>query len=651
MSDEFKYFSKTKVNPVFNKSALTELLSFGSWGTEHFFILFNNEKKFKQFGCLEVYLLLHNRWIELHKAHNNDEITHEVYRTEINRLNRHIREELLENLPHDFTITSKIQSQIFYDFEKHKLLRKTKKSIILFALTIVAIAGLYLYFVPKQLYQEEQYQILQKAIASRNDKDFEKKVEQETGFSYEEVKNIAENVKSKSKSDFNLGNANLFLGDMNTAIYHYDKAISINNRFIPAYINKGFSLMIIGKYELALQAYDEVIKFNAAFIKDAYLNKGLVYLAIKDTVKALKSYESAINLDSTFSSALRSKGHILVEQHKFEEALVYFDRTISLGTKDLFDYYYKGVALSMLSRYEEALKNLKTALPVSDLDPRVLLEIGICLEHLFKLDDALSYYDKFLQKKPNDAFTHFRKGYTFGLLNKPFEAIQSFTKAIQIDNNYIDAYINRSRNYNKLGNEQDALKDCDKAMDIDICNPHSYHDKGDILVKLDRYDDAIKCYQKAITVAPLDKGNSISYNNMGEVFFGMQCLDEAIDCYNNAIRYDKNYIEAYRNIGKSFFCKGDFNQSLITFNKALAIDSTDVETYYNKSIVVLIGFQKYDEAINIMNKAILMNKELSFGYCQIIESILYSLGKCKEANYFFKKIKSNYYSINKRPCS
>ena len=64
---------------------------------------------------------------------------------------------------------------------------------------------------------------------------------------------------------------------------------------------------------------------------------------------------------------LVSKGKVLLEEGKFDEALGYFEQALILKPNDPELWNFKGVALRSLGRYEEAIECFNKSL---EIDPR-----------------------------------------------------------------------------------------------------------------------------------------------------------------------------------------------------------------------------------------------------------------------------------------
>ncbi|MEI2761479.1 tetratricopeptide repeat protein [Methanothrix soehngenii] len=80
------------------------------------------------------------------------------------------------------------------------------------------------------------------------------------------------------------------LGKYDEAIQAYDQAIRINPQFAEAWYNKGVALTALGKYDEAIKACDQAISINPQFA-EAWYNKGVVLKALGKYDEAIKAFE------------------------------------------------------------------------------------------------------------------------------------------------------------------------------------------------------------------------------------------------------------------------------------------------------------------------------------------------------------------------
>lgn len=152
-------------------------------------------------------------------------------------------------------------------------------------------------------------------------------------------------------------------GRFREAINCFDKAIDVDPQDVRAWFNKGYCLNQLEDYDAALAYFDKVLAAgpkakNAEWM--AWTMKGICLKSLGRTEDALKCYDKALDINPQDFMALYNKGCILREQKRYEEALVYFKRTIALGSNP--NYYNArfnaGGCLVALERHEEAAQYL-----------------------------------------------------------------------------------------------------------------------------------------------------------------------------------------------------------------------------------------------------------------------------------------------------
>jgi lipoprotein NlpI len=116
-------------------------------------------------------------------------------------------------------------------------------------------------------------------------------------------------------------------GDAKKAIEFFDKALKIDDWYLPAWNDKGVALLELEDYQKALYCFEKVVTLDPVSSMPLY-NKGYVQLILgdyADSVKTLDSFlERYMNKDDFYKYALylKAKGHYnLKEYEKAQEAL------------------------------------------------------------------------------------------------------------------------------------------------------------------------------------------------------------------------------------------------------------------------------------------------------------------------------------------
>jgi tetratricopeptide (TPR) repeat protein len=99
---------------------------------------------------------------------------------------------------------------------------------------------------------------------------------------------------------------------------------------VQSYIDQGIKNSQAGRYDQAIQAFDQALKLKP---KDPALitYKGIVYYAKGQNDRAMPLFEEAIKLNPNFGRAYYQRGMIYYNQKKYGQALTDITKAKSLG--------------------------------------------------------------------------------------------------------------------------------------------------------------------------------------------------------------------------------------------------------------------------------------------------------------------------------
>ena len=114
---------------------------------------------------------------------------------------------------------------------------------------------------------------------------------------------------------------------------------------------------------------------------------------------SLNSPPSMIN--STEVETLYNTANNFYNNQKYDEALQYFDKALTIDPSSVNALNNKGTALDHLKRYNEALQFYDKALSIDPSSVNALNNKATTLDHLQRYDEALQFYDKALSIDPS----------------------------------------------------------------------------------------------------------------------------------------------------------------------------------------------------------------------------------------------------------
>lgn len=298
------------------------------------------------------------------------------------------------------------------------------------------------------------------------------------------------------------------------------------------------------------------------------------------------------------------------------------------------DLINKGVSLGHLKRYEEEIVYFDKTLTINPKSLEALCNKGSVLGDLNRYQEALACFDKVLKINPEYSIAWYGKGVVWGRLNRPEKAIEYYTKALEIDPKYANAWCNAGVEFENLYKDQIAIECYQKALEINPKYIRAWYNKGVVLTKLNHYQEAIECFDEALKI---DSEYIDALCNKGVVLFQLNYYQEAIDYFDKVLMFNPKFAHAWCNKGCALE-KLNYNQKAIEcYDKVLSIDPTFVQAWFNKGIA-LSKLNHYQEAIKCFNKTLEINpkylKAWSFkGFS------LFKLDYLNEALECFKKAK------------
>lgn len=124
-------------------------------------------------------------------------------------------------------------------------------------------------------------------------------------------------------------------GNYEAAISKYNKALEIDKDNLFALVEKAFSLLSLEKYDDAIICCQKAISSHPGNenLKTLYVTYGTAYDKLKKTDKSIEIYDDGIKLFPDYYQLYFNKGVSLASVKKYDEALLCFQKTVTLNPK------------------------------------------------------------------------------------------------------------------------------------------------------------------------------------------------------------------------------------------------------------------------------------------------------------------------------
>ena len=97
------------------------------------------------------------------------------------------------------------------------------------------------------------------------------------------------------------------------------KAVSLNDKFAPAYLNLGVALNDLGEYQMSIEALKRAVELRKNWVF-ANNELGIAYLQSKDYNNAIKQFQKVVELDKNFDVGWYNLGEAQVLSKKTDDA-------------------------------------------------------------------------------------------------------------------------------------------------------------------------------------------------------------------------------------------------------------------------------------------------------------------------------------------
>ncbi|GAB5494601.1 MAG: hypothetical protein Phog2KO_48160 [Phototrophicaceae bacterium] len=216
---------------------------------------------------------------------------------------------------------------------------------------------------------------------------------------------------------------------------------------------------------LALLAYNEVIRRYYNKLPDVYYRRGLVYKALEKYHLARDDFDEAIRLGVKHAEIYFHRACLLriCMRGIPQLALMDFDKAIRLNPDYMEAYYERGILRYEELNYWGAIEDFTKVIDSKPEDD-LYNKRGIAYSETFQLDKAIADYTYIINRNEYERMhiIHYNRALTYERINQNELAIQDYTDVLKIKPDYDNALSARFDLYKRMGQHQkaqDSLKE------------------------------------------------------------------------------------------------------------------------------------------------------------------------------------------------
>lgn len=208
-------------------------------------------------------------------------------------------------------------------------------------------------------------------------------------------KKIEQEREKDPKYQYNLGLFYLNNNEIDRAIIHLNKAISLEPRHYLAYNALGLALAMKGQLQEALKAYTRCLEINPAF-SEARNNLGSLYQELGYLDKAEEEFKKALADPAYQTKELPAYNlaRLYFLKENFEEALALVNQALRFNHRLAMAHNLKGLILQKVNRLAEAIESFNQAVKLVPDEVNFNFNLAVTYFHDGQLSKAKEIFEK-----------------------------------------------------------------------------------------------------------------------------------------------------------------------------------------------------------------------------------------------------------------
>ena len=289
----------------------------------------------------------------------------------------------------------------------------------------------------------------------------------------------------------NLGNSYSDIGDMESALLAFERAVEINPTLSESRANLANIYLKKGQVAQAVNEYRAALDINPNDAK-THNNLGNAYTQRGSLGYAVSEYTESIRLDPNFVDGYKNLALVYSKQERYGRAVAELKKAIVLGVEDAGCYSQLGDIYSQMEDYGQAITQYKKALKIKHDFLEAHYGLAICYSKMGMVEEEIWQYQKILAIKPDMLSALVNLGNAYFGQDKYSVAIEHYKKAVLLEPNEPMVYYNLGAAYSNNENYEEAVAAYLKAVEIDPGIGDAHYGLAFGFYQLKKYDLAWK---------------------------------------------------------------------------------------------------------------------------------------------------------------
>jgi putative nucleotidyltransferase with HDIG domain len=439
---------------------------------------------------------------------------------------------------------------------------------------------------------------------------------------------------------FEMGKLQEDLGDLNSSLTHYEKAVQLDPHLTQAHFQLGVVYSRMKSHDMAVREWQRMLDGDGDFDFeniDYFLRAGSVQLALRewDSFAASMTDNAANNFSAGLAFACLGR---------LDEALKYLNRAVLKNPSLETGRFHAGLCHARKAGFESAVREFQEELKIRPNHPQVLYALGSALleegkfaqaaPHLEKvvsarpghikalyrlalaafrqghMEDALGRLDRLLELKAGFAPAHHLRGLVYEKQFNMELAMLSYNRCLELEPENKEAHFQLAMLLKSLGKYEPALEHFQKTVQIDPNDSDAYHCMGLLHAQMGKYSDSTGAFRKALDISP---DHAYARYSLAQALFQAGRHEEAIEEYKKLLQSNPRDTAARSGLGIAYITSGQLTMAISEFKKALEFNPRDAYAHYSLG-AAYFRLGHLDLAIEEYQKALELNPTSAYAH-------------------------------------
>lgn len=216
------------------------------------------------------------------------------------------------------------------------------------------------------------------------------------------------------------------------SISNLEQALKIFPHFPDAHTEAGNAYLQAGKLDSASYHFNKAIE-QSPYQSIAANNLGTVYLRQGRLQDAINAYRLSLQINPGFAQAYFNLGGCLIDTRQYDSAVMYLNKALELNPNYVDAVQKIGLAYFNAKKYDLAEAWFKKAIELNPNDVNAVNNLGATYINAGKLQQALDAFKKTVEMNPNYVNGYSNMAHCYYQLKQYDATIQAVTKALSLD--------------------------------------------------------------------------------------------------------------------------------------------------------------------------------------------------------------------------